>query len=263
VRLSLDFDTYASRMKERGWVIFEEAIDADLVARMNADIEAAWETCRAIMIENDVFNDAELTVHHLIGQRDSFLDYLDQTEPLNPYFEHYFEGRYILNSFGGAINTPGRTSYAQRIHRDIRSYSGDMPLLLNTLVMLDDFIPENGSTWLMTGSHHMAEKPSQEQFDAVAEQALAPAGSILVFNSNLWHSGGNNKTDKPRRSVTPMYCKPFIKQGFDYPRAIGYENADRLRDHTRQVIGFNARVPATLDEWYQPPAKRMYRGDQG
>jgi hypothetical protein len=29
------------------------------------------------------------------------------------------------------------------------------------------------------------------------------------------------------------------------------------------VLGYNARVPATLDEWYQPPERRMYRSDQG
>lgn len=263
MKLSLDFDTYARRMKEQGWVIFESAIDADLVRRMNAEVEKAWETTREIMIRNGVFNDAELTVHHLIGQQPSFLEYLAQTEPLEPYFQHYFRGRYILNSFGGAINTPGRTSYAQRIHRDIRTYSGDMPLLLNTLVTLDDFTADNGSTWMMTGSHYTEEKPSQEAFDAVAEQAICPAGSLLVFNSNLWHSGGDNRTEKPRRSVTPMYCRPFIKQQFDYPRAVGYEAAGALSDHTRQIVGFNARVPATLDEWYQPPAKRMYKGDQG
>lgn len=248
-------------MAGEGWAIFEAAISGDLVQRMRDDIVAAWDVCRAIQEKNGVANDAELTVHHLIGNGMSFLDYIEESAPLDPYFQSYFAGRYILNSFGGAINTRGRTSYAQRIHRDIRSFSGDMPLLLNTLVMLDDFTPQNGATWMMTGGHRLPDKPSDEAFLAGAEQAVAPAGSILVFDSNLWHSGGQNTTDKPRRSVTPMYCKPFMKQQFDYPRALGYD-AD-LSPHARQVIGYNARVPATLDEWYQPPEKRMYRNDQG
>jgi ectoine hydroxylase-related dioxygenase (phytanoyl-CoA dioxygenase family) len=198
-----------------------------------------------------------------VGQRPSFLEYIDASEALDPYFEAYFGGRYILNSFGGAINTAGRTSYAHRIHRDIRSYSGDMPLLLNTLVMLDAFTPENGATWMLGGSHKQPEKPGDDDFYARAEQAVGPAGSVLVFNSNVWHAGGNNTTDRSRRSVTPMYCRPFIKQQFDYPRGVGYEAGPTLTPHTRQVLGYNARVPATLDEWYQPPERRMYRGDQG
>lgn len=263
MKLSLSMDDYIAQMSDVGWVVIPAAVDGDLVGRMLEDIEKSWKTCRAIMERNGVANDAELTVHHLIGQQQSFLDFIDDIEPLIPYLEHYFQGKFILNSFGGAINTKGRTSYAQRIHRDIRSFSGDMPLLLNTLVMLDEFTPENGATWMMSGSHKAAEKPSEETFRSNAKQAIGPAGSILIFNSNVWHAGGNNQTDRPRRSVTPMFCKPFIKQQFDYPRAVGYERANELKPHVRQVLGYNARVPATLDEWYQPPALRMYHGDQG
>jgi hypothetical protein len=263
MKLSLSFDTYVENMRERGWVIFERAIDDELVERMLGDLERSWENTREVMIRNGVFADAELTVHHLIGQGPSFLSFIDEMEPLLPYLEHYFEGKFILNSFGGAINTAGRTSYAQRVHRDIRSFSGEMPLLLNTLVMLDDFTPDNGSTYLLTGSHRSGEKPDEAYFYSHADRALGPAGSILVFNSNLWHSGGHNKTNRPRRSVTPMFCKPFMKQQFDYPRAVGYDMADQLLPHTRQILGYNARVPATLDEWYQPRERRMYRSDQG
>ncbi|WP_296595292.1 phytanoyl-CoA dioxygenase family protein [Phenylobacterium sp.] len=263
MKLSLDLPTFAARMEETGWVVFEAAVPADLVERMRAELEEAWDICRAIQVKNGVASDADRTVHHLVGLKPSFLEYVDASEPLEPYLEHYFQGRCILNSLGGAINTRGHTSYAQRIHRDIRSYSGDMPLLLNTLVMLDDFTPENGATYLMSGSHKRAEKPDDDAFYAVAERAVGPAGSILVFNSNVWHAGGNNTTDRVRRSVTPMYCKPFIKQQFDYPRAVGYDRGPELSAYTRQIVGYNARVPATLDEWYQPPERRMYKGDQG
>lgn len=263
MRLSLNIDDYATQMGQRGWVVMPAAVEQNLVDRMLADIHNAWVSCRAIMERNGVATDAELTVHHLIGQQQSFLDFVDDMEPLVPYLEHYFAGKFILNSFGGAINTKGHTSYAQRVHRDIRSYSGDMPLLLNTLVMLDEFTPENGATWMMSGSHKAEAKPSDEAFRAGAQQATGPVGSILIFNSNVWHAGGNNQTDKPRRSVTPMYCKPFIKQQFDYPRAVGYHRAPELKPHVRQLLGYNARVPATLDEWYQPPARRMYHSDQG
>lgn len=263
MRLSLSIDQYDEALRDRGWVVMEEAIGPGLVADMLDDMDHAWDTCRAVMTRNGVVMDAELTVHHLIGQGASFMRFIDEMEPLMPYLEHYFRGRFILNSFGGAINTKGRTSYAQRVHRDIRSFSGDMPLLMNTLVMLDAFTTDNGATYMMSGSHKSGDKPDDETFSKRAERALGPPGSILLFNSNVWHAGGDNKTDKPRRSVTPMFCKPFMKQQFDYPRVVGYDKADRLLPHTRQVLGFNARVPATLDEWYQPPARRMYRPDQG
>ena len=263
MKINLTLADYSTQMAEKGWTILDSAIDPDLVDAMAADLLKAWDVCSDIQRKNGVDHDADLTVHHLVGQQDSYLECIDQMEPLMPYFKDYFEGNFILNSFGGAINTKIHTSYAQRVHRDIRSFSGDMPLMLNTLIMLDDFTKANGATYMMSGSHKAEAKPTDEVFYENAEQAVAPAGSILVFNSNVWHAGGNNTTDHQRRSVTPMFCKPFIKQQFDYPRAFGYERADDLMPHTRQILGYNARVPATLDEWYQPPQNRMYKGDQG
>ena len=263
MKITLDLESYAQRLNNQGWVVLEQAIDQRLVGRMLEDLDKSWKICREIQAQNGVANDADLTVHHILPLGTSFLDFIDEMEPLMPYIEHYFGGKFILNSFGGAINTRGHTSYAQRVHRDIRTFSGNMPLLLNTLVMLDDFTTENGATFMMTGSHKTAEKPIDEEFYRRAEQAVGPAGSILIFNSNVWHAGGNNKTNSPRRSVTPMFSKPAMKQQFDYPRAVGYDRCGEMRPHVRQVIGYNARVPATLDEWYQPREKRMYLPDQG
>ncbi|HEK1690546.1 TPA: phytanoyl-CoA dioxygenase family protein [Pseudomonas putida] len=255
-------EVFDQRMAEQGWVIFESAIPIAIVEQMREDIHKAYAICRDYQIKNGIDQDTSYTVHHLIGQFGSFLDCL-KAYPIYAFIERYFGGQFILNSYGGAINTRDSQSYAQRVHRDIRSFSGDMPLLLNTLVMLDDFTAANGATWMLSGSHKAEAKPTDDYFMAHAEQAIAPAGSILMFNSNVWHAGGSNVTDRVRRSVTPMFSKPFIKQQFDYPRALGYDLGPNLDPTMRQVIGYNARVPATLDEWYQPPARRMYHSNQG
>lgn len=260
---NISVEDYAQTMDNKGWIVLDSIFEQDLIDSMAEDLIKAWKTCSAIQRKNGVAQDADLTVHHLVGQHKSYLECLNRMEPLMPYLQEYFGGNFILNSFGGAINTKKHTSYAQRVHRDIRSFSGDMPFMLNTLIMLDDFTEDNGATHMMSGSHKFELKPSDEIFYAKSEQAVGPAGSILIFNSNVWHAGGNNITEHQRRSVTPMFCKPFIKQQFDYPRAIGYEKAEKLLPHTRQIIGYNARIPATLNEWYQPPESRMYKGDQG
>ena len=147
---------------------------------MLVDLDRAWGICRAI----GVASDADLTVHHLLGQGQSFMDFIDEMAPLTPYLEHYFEGRFIPNSFGGVINMRNRTSYAQRVRRDIRSFSGEMPLLPNTLVMLDDFTADNGATLLLPGSHMHAAKPSDEEFYRSC-QAGDRTGGWTKFNSCL------------------------------------------------------------------------------
>jgi hypothetical protein len=260
---TMDLATFQAKMKQDGWVVFDSWIDPALVGRLLADMERAYGVCRALQLANGIAANTEGTLHHLIGLGDAFLECLDRLEPLLPHLESYFRGKFILNSFGGNI-LKRSASYASAVHRDIRTYSGDLPLLLNTLVMLDDFTPDNGATFLMTGSHlDCPEKPSDEAFYRRAERAVGRAGSLLMFDSNLWHAAGVNTTAAPRRSLTPMFCKPFIKQQCDYPRVLGYDRMETLTAHQRQILGYYARVPASLEEWYQPPERRMYRPGQG
>jgi ectoine hydroxylase-related dioxygenase (phytanoyl-CoA dioxygenase family) len=190
------------------------------------------------------------------------MDCLAEYEKLDEYFTSYFCGKYILNSFGGNILKKGM-SYANEIHRDIRSFSGALPLMMNTLVFLDDFTHENGATWLMNRGHWLADKPTEFAFQDRAFQITGKAGSIAVWNSNLWHKAGENKTDKPRRSVTPELSLCHYKPGFDYCRALGYWTGDGYSPYLRQVLGFNSRVPKNLEEWYKPEENRMYKKDQG
>lgn len=255
------FVEFQKQITERGWFIFHEVISSELIERMKFDLEKCYVRCRKIQIENGLKN-TEYTVHHLIGQESAFMDCLVQYEKLNPYFEWYFEGKYILNSIGGNILSKD-TSYANNIHRDIRSFSCSLPLMLNTLLFLDDFTPENGATWLMDGGHLYKGKPSDDEFNKYAFQITGKSGSVAVWNSNLWHRAGVNTTDKPRRSVTPELTKPFIKQGYDYPRVLGYEYGNACSPWLRQVLGYDSRIPANLSEWYRKPEDRFYKGDQG
>lgn len=260
----ISLDEFNKIMQEKGWFIFQDVVPAELIKNMLNDMQSSYKACRNIQEKNGIPENNEGTVHHIVELGQSFIDYLNLTEQLNHYFENYFGGKYILNSFGGNINQKGIASYASNIHRDIRSFSGDMPLLLNSLVMLDSFTKDNGATYLMSGSHRTHPNlPTEEEFQNRAEQAIGNAGSILIFNSNLWHRAGKNITSHPRRSITPMYCKPYIKPQYDYPRALGYEKATKYSDWLKQILGYNARIPASLDEWYQPRQNRMYKADQG
>ena len=137
-------------------------------------------------------------------------------------------------------------------------------LMAQLLVMLDEFTEENGATYLLGGSHRLREKPSDEVFFKSAVRAVGPAGSIVVFNSNLWHAAGVNRSDRPRRALTLAFTQAVHQAAARLPaRARLRAPAKRCRPTLRQLLGYNARVPASLDEWYQPPDKRLYKRDQG
>lgn len=259
----LGVERFCAAMATRGWLVIDRFVDDDLVHRMRADLGRAYATCRRLQIANGIALDTEGTLHHLVGQGESFLEFIDRLGPLVPHLQAHFGGPFILNAFGGNILRTS-ASYASAIHRDVRTYSRELPLLLNTLLMLDDFTVRNGATMMMTGSHRDCPvRPSDEAFAERAEAATGRAGSLLVFDSNLWHAAGANNTADARRSVTPMFSRPLVKPQFDHPRALGYERMDTLSELQRQVLGYYSRIPATLEEWYQPPQRRMYRPGQG
>jgi ectoine hydroxylase-related dioxygenase (phytanoyl-CoA dioxygenase family) len=161
------------------------------------------------------------------------------------------------------LNTKGQFTYASRVHRDVRTYTSDIKLLLNILIVIDDFTEENGATYLLSGSHLKEEKPSDEHFFENAERCLAKKGDIIVWDANVWHAAGQNQTDKKRRALSLIYSKPFMKQQFDYCRHIGYDKVATYEEGLQQVLGYKSRTPTTLSEWYQEPDKRFYRPDQG
>ncbi len=127
-------------------------------------------------------------------------------------------------------------------------------MMINMLVMLDDFTLDNGATWFLTGSNNKDERPDETYFYQQADRAVGKAGDIILFDSLLWHAAGKNTTDKVRRALTLTFSRPFMKQQLDYPRLIGYHRYDsrEFSEDVCQVIGFNSRVPANLNEWYQP-----------
>lgn len=253
---------FDAQMRERGWIIFPEVVDETLIRELTIDLELAYEIRRPIQIKNGVDTDTQGTAHHLLADGKSFLELLKRAY-LDEYLNSFFEGNYILNTYGGNLNQKNNFTYASVVHRDVRTYTREIKFLMNTIVMLDDFTEENGATHLLNGSHLKKEKPSDEEFFSTADRALGKSGSILLWDSNIWHAAGINRTEFPRRSLSILYSKPFMKQQFDYPRVVGYDEIDSLPEKLKQIVGYNARVPASLEEWYQPPDKRFYKKDQG
>jgi hypothetical protein len=250
------------QLRDRGWCRLPAGVPAPLVDRLTRALDAACVDQRRTQIRNGVGDGTDGTVHHLPCADPVFLELLEQVDTLAPIGRH-FDGPYILNTFGGLLNRPNEAAYVARVHRDQRTHSGDVRLMVQLLVMLDAFTEENGATFFLDGSHREPQRPADDDFFRRAVRASGDAGSIVMFDSLLWHAAGVNRSKQPRRALTLAFTRPFMKQQLDYPRALGYERTASLSATLQQVLGYNARVPASLDEWYQPPDRRMYRRDQG
>jgi hypothetical protein len=252
---------YNNDLKEKGWTIVPKIVNKDLVDSLRDEIEIAYTKCRSIQVKNGIAENTDGTVHHLLCFEGAFLEFLGK-ELCNDLILEFFESSpFILNTYGGVINLPNKKSYVANVHRDIRTFYS-VPMMLNMLVMIDEFTLDNGATYLLSESHLKDKKPSDDEFYQKASRAVGPSGSILLFNSLTWHAAGLNSTQHARRALTLAFTRPFMKPQLDYPRVLGYDRSG-LSDYLRQVVGYNSRIPASLDEWYQPTEKRFYKSGQG
>lgn len=249
-------------LQEKGWVVIPDFITIDLTDRINALLPGAVAKRNLIMQQNKLDANTQGTAHHIMPDDFVFVQVLEQINKIDGLLTKYFSGKYILNSYGGFINEKSANTYSKNMHRDVRTYTGDLKLMINLLVMLDDFTLENGATYLLSKSHLKADRPDEELFYQHADRATGKKGSLLIFDSHVWHATGNNVTDNVRRALTITLTKPNFKQQADYPRMWGYEKMDEQTEYLNQVIGYYARVPATLEEYFQPVEKRFYRRNQ-
>jgi ectoine hydroxylase-related dioxygenase (phytanoyl-CoA dioxygenase family) len=252
-------------LKNKGYTILRNQISPDWLDKLSKAIDKSFIDHRKIQIENnnDIKTDG-VALHVMLNDSIfiDFLKYLQNIKFIQSLEDNFFESKCILNSFSALDNLPNQPNFSSIVHRDLRFYSGDFPIMINCLVMVDDFTIENGGTYLLPYSHLTKSKPTDEEFFNNADQAIGKRGDILIFNANVWHSSAPNKTQDHRRAIPITISKSFMKQLLDYPRAIGYDKINEFDYEFQQLLGYHSRVPSSLNEWYQPEDKRFYKKNQ-
>ena len=128
---------------------------------------------------------------------------------------------------------------------------------------LDDFTDENGATQALPYSQQRLEPPGEAEFERDAVRLMPRAGQAIMFNARIWHRGGINRSAQPRHAVTINACRSFMRQRFDYPRLVPPALVDELGPVGRRFLGFNVRMPTSLEEYYVPEDRRLYKAGQG
>lgn len=145
----------------------------------------------------------------------------------------------ILHSFEARSALPGGGT--QSLHRDM-PFVRDIALSLNVVWMLDDFTEANGATRVVPRSHLRAEGPERDRVYPDEVLAVAPAGTLLLFNTMTWHGGGPNHTDRIRRAFHVHYCRSWVKPQRDHVRSM---DAESLRDATPlliRLLGYHSQM---------------------
>jgi len=250
-------------LKTKGYVILREWVSKEQLSKIDRLLPKLFDEHKKIREKNNNGITSDGVAMNVLASDDTFIDFVQEMIDkglINSLEKNYFGGKCILNSFSALSNIKSESDlFYKKVHRDIRGYSGKVPLLLNILVMVDDFTIENGGTLLLPYSHLIEEEPSKEFWEENCKSMTGSAGDIIIWNSNIFHASGINKTTQIRRGLPITLSLPYYKQLLDYPRAIGYERKDEFSDKMQQILGYHNRVPSSLNEWYSPAEDRLYK----
>ncbi|MBC2665710.1 phytanoyl-CoA dioxygenase family protein [Novosphingobium flavum] len=218
--MSAAVDRHVAGLARDGWCQFERAVEPELIAGIEADLEARFaatplcqgafygeRTRRFGSLLSRAVGIERLVMHPLI------IEIAEQM--LLPWCE-----RIALNLTQAIEIQPG--ALPQLPHRDQDMWQGPkgrVEYLVNVMWPLTRFTRLNGGTRLWTGSHLDPDIPVLPEDDAIVP-AIVP-GDALVFLGSTLHGGGANASFAPRRGIVISYClgwlKPFELQWLVYP----------------------------------------------
>lgn len=163
--------------------------------------------------------------------------------PLQPFVlalcESLLDKELLLSSLCSLTLGPGQT--AQPLHEDTQQLllaRPRPPLALNAMWALSDFTEANGATRIVPGSHKLDHAPPYgAQVETVA--ATMSAGSVMLFDSALWHMGGANTTDERRYALSCYYCAGWMRQQENLQLGIPRETVAKFPRRLQELCGYS------------------------
>ena len=156
---------------------------------------------------------------------------------------------FILHLQNGIINKPNEEHHQSSWHRDLpyQNFIISKPLAIGALYCIDDFTTESGSTFVIPHSHQIENIPSTKFIESHSKQILAKAGSVILFDSMLFHKAGYNSSNFIRRAINNVYVVPILKQQINLPLALkGKYKEDNFLS---KFLGYQSNSASNDIEW--------------
>lgn len=252
-------DMHVQEIRLTGFTIVEGAVEAGAVQQWRELIDA-------VIAEEEIAGGGPAEMSRLgeantarapLHRRPRFVE-LANDPIITAICSRLLDGYFILNQQNAVVNPPSGQAYHQSAyHRDLpyQHFVSSRPIAISALYCADDFTDENGATLLLPGSHKLEAFPGDTLVDRCERSIIAQAGSYLVFDSMLFHRGGENRSPRPRRAVNHVYSRAFVKQQIALPRLLG--NGFSADPAIRRLLGFDCDPPDGVDQWLASRRSRI------
>lgn len=148
--------------------------------------------------------------------------------------------QFKLSSLNYRAAKPGQGH--QKLHVDYKNaVAGEGYKVCNSIWLLDDFTENNGATRIVPGTHKLDRLPEDEMDDPNLPHPneiliKAPAGSVFIFNSHVWHGGTTNQTTNYRKSIHSYFCAIDQPQQLNQKDYISEETRNRINQRAKQIL---------------------------
>ena len=269
------------KVREVGYCLIEDIIPEDKIELIKKEIsDAAHANC------SDYASDNITHMSGTINHTQIFAEYV--AHPRIMALVDTFFGPYArVSSTTTTINEPGNKRgmwhsdwpFNQRNAGHIPVPYPDIMLHITSIWMLSAFSKENGGTLIRPGSHKLDYNPSvdypvnkakTDDKEAMAKgwtevacdplddeiNATGPAGSVLFFDSRLWHATAPNTSSDPRVALIVRYAPWWINLKSWRPGSI-----DRKIISEEPGIFENVLAPLPIDVYNRLPevTKPLFR----
>jgi ectoine hydroxylase-related dioxygenase (phytanoyl-CoA dioxygenase family) len=261
-----------------GAVIVEALLDADLLARFNAELDPFVETAAAAKDRTFInpvvqwfFGAQTRDVTGVAGKSRVFA-----TEILtHPVYRAVCDAILLPNCASYQLNIAhvldrGPGSEQQMIHRDelvwVHLPRPHPEVQLASVIALVDFTADNGATRVAPGSHRWPDDRAPTSDDLVpAEMA---AGSAVVYLGSALHAGGANvTTDVRRRAMHVSYCVGWLRTEENQYLATPIDVVRTLPRESQALLGYAAHDALAIGGGYlgtvkvQDPVELLATGE--
>ena len=127
---------------------------------------------------------------------------------------------------------------AQAIHRDDAYFpvNPHPSLVVNTMWALTDFSEANGGTRIVPGSQHRSDPINIREPSIGTEM---PCGSVLIWDGQLWHGGGANRTEEPRFGLSLNFTRGWLRQQENHYLSLDLDEVKRWPPLLQKLLGFD------------------------
>jgi ectoine hydroxylase-related dioxygenase (phytanoyl-CoA dioxygenase family) len=233
-----ELTSHTARIADEGYTIVEDAIEADLLDRLDTELHRLEVALRIVPARNDFEGSQTVRIYNLLVHGKAF-EQVPVHPNVLPIVESVLDAGCLISSLSSIAICGGETP--QPIHADDQLMpipKPHPPTVCNTMWAVTDFTEANGATRIIPGSHKADASPVYGQhYDSIpAEMAR---GSVLVWHGSLWHGGGANTTTERRIGIAMNYCAGYIRQQENQQLGIPRTIAAGFEQRLQQLCGYS------------------------